>query len=102
MSKVNFVNKDNFNNVINNGTVMIKFTASWCQPCKAMDPVLETVAEKLPDDCKIFKLDIDEAHEIAAKYKVKTIPTLMVFKKGELTKTQIGRTSAENVTKLFE
>jgi|SRR5271163_4553875 len=82
--------------------VMVDWFADWCAPCKAFLPVIEKVAASAEGKFKVVKINIDEAHELAAKYKVKTIPTLMVFKNGEVSKTQVGRTSAENVTKLFE
>jgi len=102
MSKIDYIGKDDFESLIKDGTVMIKFGAEWCAPCRAMDPMLEEIAAELPADCKIYKIDIDDHPDIAATYKVKTIPNLIVFKGGQVYKTQIGRTSKENVLRLFE
>lgn len=83
--------------------VLVDFYADWCSPCKAFMPVIERVAEGAVDGkYKVVKLNTDDAHEIASQYKVKTIPTLMVFKNGQPYKTQIGRTTMDNVMKMFE
>src|SRR5271154_5582560 len=82
--------------------VLVDFYADWCNPCKAFMPVIEKVAAATQGKFKVVKLNIDEAHEIAVQYKVKTIPTLMIFKEGKVVRTQIGRTEFENVMKLFE
>ena len=102
MSKLEFLNKDNFSDTIKSGIVCIKFTANWCAPCKAMDPMLEEIVENLPVNCKLYKLDVDDAHDIAAELKIKTIPTLIVFKDGKPYKVQVGRTTKEAVLKLSE
>lgn len=82
--------------------VLVDFYADWCAPCTAFMPVIEKVAAATEGKFKVVKLNIDEAHEIAVQFKVKTIPTLMVFKDGKVSSTQIGRTSLENVMKMFE
>jgi thioredoxin 1 len=82
--------------------VMVDFYADWCGPCKAFLPMIEQIAEETKNQYKIVKLNIDDYPEIATSYKIKTIPNLIVFKNGQVHKTQAGRTSKENVLKLFE
>ncbi len=72
------------------GVVLVDFWAEWCGPCRAVAPVLDELAKTLEGQVKIVKLNIDENPEIPMKYGVRSIPTLMIFKNGELTQSQIG------------
>lgn len=82
--------------------VMIKFTAPWCGPCRVIQPILEEVAKEVEGKAQIVKLDIDDSPELAAKFKVKSIPTMIVIKSGEVIKTQIGSVPKDKILALFE
>lgn len=82
--------------------VMVDFYADWCGPCKAFLPTIEQIAEETKEQYKIVKVNVEDSPDIAATYRIKTIPNLIVFKGGQVHKTQVGRTSKENVLKLFE
>ncbi|MEG0176401.1 thioredoxin [Anaerorhabdus sp.] len=69
--------------------VLVDFFATWCGPCKMLSPVIEEIASEAKD-FKVFKLDVDEQEELAAKYGVMTIPTLIVFKDGQPVQTSVG------------
>jgi thioredoxin 1 len=70
--------------------VVVDFWAEWCTPCRAIAPALEEIAGSMNGKVKIVKVNVDENPAIAAKYGIMSIPTLMLFKNGELTSRQIG------------
>ena len=70
--------------------VVVDFWAEWCGPCRMIAPALEEIAEQLGDKVKIVKLNVDENPNVAAKYGIMSIPTLMMFKNGEIASRQVG------------
>lgn len=70
------------------GIVLVDFSATWCGPCKMQAPILEQMSEEV--DFPIYGIDIDQSPEIAAKYNVNAVPSLMVFKNGTLKATMVG------------
>ena len=69
---------------INDVPVVVDFGAEWCGPCKVLDPILEEIAVENKDKVKIYKMNIDENPMTPQKYGIRGIPTIMIFKKGEL------------------
>ena len=78
-----------YEEAIKEGTVLVDFFATWCGPCKMLSPVLEEVAEENPN-INILKIDVDEVSELAVRYGVQAIPTLMLFKNGQRVETRMG------------
>ena len=86
------VSDENFEtDVLNSGeTVIVDFWAEWCGPCKALSPLVDELAEEMKGKVRIVKMNIDENPHTPTKYGVRGIPTLMVFKGGEVTETKVG------------
>ena len=86
------VNKNNFNQEVLNSDkpVLIDFWAPWCGPCRMLGPVLEKAAESLPDGVQIVKYNVDECQDVASQLGVRGIPTLAVYKDGQLQAQQAG------------
>ncbi|MFC0187953.1 thioredoxin [Fictibacillus iocasae] len=90
-----------FNTETSEGLVLADFWAPWCGPCKMIAPVLEELDQE-NEAVKIVKLDVDENQETAGKYGVMSIPTLMVFKDGELVEQVVGFQPKEALAQLLE
>lgn len=86
------INVDNFEAEVinNNGVTVVDFFANWCGPCRKLAPILEEVETELSDRVKFAKIDTDENLEAAKEYQVSGLPTLMVFKNGEVVERMVG------------
>ena len=77
--------------------VLVDFWAEWCGPCKMLSPILEDVLEELKEKIKIIKVNLDENQDLAMKYSVRSIPSLLLFSKGELIDTKIGLSPKDDI-----
>lgn len=91
MATVN-VSDDSFENDVlkASGPVVVDYWAEWCGPCKQIGPALEEISGEMSDQVKVVKLNVDENPATASKYGVRGIPTLMIFKDGQVADTQVG------------
>lgn len=86
------ITKDNFETEVlkSDIPVLVDFWASWCGPCMMLSPIIAELAEELDGKIKVGKVNVDEQNELAMQYRVASIPTLLLFKNGELAKNSVG------------
>ena len=82
-SAIKELNDNNFAALVKNGVTLVDFWAAWCMPCKMMAPILNEVADEIGSTAKVAKLDVDANRSSSAKYGVRSIPTLILFKNGK-------------------
>ena len=96
--KISALSTDSFNDAISGAsTALVDFWAPWCGPCRTMGAILEELADEIDDETKIFKVDVDENGPLAGQYGVRSIPTLLIFKNGELAETMVGITQKDEL-----
>ncbi len=82
--------------------VLVDFFATWCGPCKMMHPILEELKQSIGDRATIIKIDVDEAQDVAVQYGVRAVPTLAIFKKGELVWREAGVHSTQQLIQALQ
>ena len=95
---------ENFEEEVNSSTVpvLVDYWAEWCGPCKMIGPLVEEMAEEYSNRLKVGKLDVDENQSSASKQNVMSIPTLLIFKEGEVVAQQIGAVNKTQLTQFIE
>lgn len=84
------INEQEFEAVTKQGLVLVDFFATWCGPCKMLTPVLEELADKYAGQLDVVKVDVDESGNLAMRYGIMSVPTMLVFKHGEMVGTLQG------------
>ena len=92
MTAIKNCNENDFENEVlkSNLPVIVDFWAEWCGPCKMLTPILEELSNEMKNEINVVKVNLDENQDLAMKYSIRSIPTLLLFKEGELIDTKVG------------
>lgn len=82
--------------------VLVDFYAGWCSPCRMLAPVLEDISDELSGKVTVGKVDVTEENELAEKFRILNLPTMLVFRKGEITDTLVGAAGKQQIMALFQ
>lgn len=96
------ISQKNFNETMNSRVAVIDFSAAWCGPCNMLKPILEEVSEELDGKVDFYNIDVDHNQDIAMKYSIQSIPTLIVFKDGRKVEQQVGFQTKEGIYNLVK
>ena len=96
------ITKANFEEMVLNNSkpVLLDFWASWCGPCRMVVPIVEKIAEEYPE-YKVVKVNVDEEPELAAQFEVMSIPSLMIFRNGEVVNKSVGAKNKQQILDMF-
>ena len=89
-TNIKILNNKNFKTQVKSGLVMVDFWATWCGPCKMVAPTLNSIAETESEKIKVAKVNVDKEQQIAQKFKIRSIPTMVIFKNGKEVKRFTG------------
>jgi len=98
------LNEDNFDEEIkrNPGPILVDFWTAWCKPCKAIAPTLEEIAEEMLGRACVGKVNVDDNGDLANRFGIRSIPTLVVFKEGKVVDQMIGAAPKHQIQRLLE
>ncbi|MBU6369454.1 MAG: thioredoxin TrxA [Burkholderiales bacterium] len=101
---IKHITDNDFENIVieSKDTVLVDFWAEWCGPCKMIAPVLDEAANTFEGKLKIAKMNVDENRDIPAKFGIRGIPTLMLFKDGQLAATKVGAMSKAQLNEFIQ
>ncbi|MCP4969192.1 MAG: thioredoxin [Arcobacter sp.] len=98
MSKYIDLTQENFETIVNNGVSLVDFWAPWCGPCRMIAPVIDELAGEFDGKANICKVNTDEQQDLAVKYGVRSVPTILFMKDGEVVDQVIGAQSKQALT----
>ncbi len=94
---IKVLNENNFDSETSTGTTLVDFYADWCGPCRMLSPIIESVADSLSGEVNVVKVDVDKSPNLARRFNIKGIPTLLVVKDGNVINRQTGMGTKEQL-----
>lgn len=95
MGKYIELNKDNFDSITKNGVSLVDFWAHWCGPCRMLNPIIEKLVDEFEGRANICKVNTDDESELSARFGIRSVPTLLFIKDGEVVSQMVGATSEQ-------
>ena len=104
MTVIKNCNENDFENEVlkSNLPVIVDFWAEWCGPCKMLTPILEELSNEMKNEINVVKVNLDENQDLAMKYSIRSIPTLLLFKEGNLIDTKVGLLPKSEIVTWFK
>lgn len=100
--KITIMTDSNFDEHTKNGVVLVDFWAPWCGPCRVLAPSVDALATEFDGRAVVGKMDVDENPEVPGRFAIRGIPTLLLFKNGEVAETIVGLRPKEEIAKMIE
>ncbi len=104
MTAIKNCNENDFEDEVlkSNLPVIVDFWAEWCGPCKMLSPILEELSDEMKNEINVVKINLDENQDLAMKYSIRSIPTLLLFKEGNLVDTKVGLLPKSEIVTWFK
>ncbi len=104
MTAIKNCNENDFEDEVlkSNLPVIVDFWAEWCGPCKMLSPILEELSDEMKNEINVIKVNLDENQDLAMKYSIRSIPTLLLFKDGNLVDTKVGLLPKSEIVTWFK
>jgi thioredoxin 1 len=103
MTKAVYLEENNFDQIISQEhLVVVDYTASWCGPCRLIAPLMDQLAQEYQGRVKVIKIDVDKYPANAKQYGIRSLPTVLIFKDGQIVETIVGRTPYETFSNALE
>lgn len=101
-SRIEILTAETFDTAVSDGAVLVEFTAMWCMPCRMLEPVLQQLARSYAGRVRVMSVDTDRQPSLAERFEVRTVPTLLLMREGEVVRRFAGLTTFERLARAIE